>query len=580
MFEEKSVAEKRQYRLPDYKWFTMGAIWTRAEDNDWEYSLDETFSYIPEKVLIVCLSNFEKTPSNATEKLGDIRCKIHFFWKDDEGKIHQPSITDGGVFDVYLKDFFPGIKDINFDGFMEKDTYEGNKLAVSEIRDLVMNQYRYDCDDGKTMFWTVDASEWFDFCYETAENLRNSQRKDILRSMATIAYLQDPDIKKAFEKEAKYFLEPLCISGALGGFVLQISDDNEGSIASSYISGDSSYEMFTVPTDMFNGIARLKIFNFANFIWIVEGDEDDKYCEFQDIAHCVLNGISTLNITFNNVQRIYLDNVNSNNCIITNPQSIKEIKNSNITNLEIKCTDISETINDKTVNKKRKVDNVKILGGQVGLNMSNFDIATIEIENIRFEEFKLKCVEVLEKCKIQAIFNKAPRLIQTIFPTATSFNNSRFLEKGSDAHLEYTHMSALMGKVNNHIEQTRFAEKALETEKDLDHMDCSSKITSYVYGGLFNYGRGLSVPLLMLIFLWLVCALQNWFMVWEQGIFQWMWFNADFGESFQRSTPFALLGMSGVENSEWYHTLQSLISTGLWFMILLAVRNNFKIRWD
>ena len=337
---------------------------------------------------------------------------------------------------------------------------------------------------------------------------------------------------------------------------------------------------------------------------------------------CII--LDNVNIDILNFRNVYNLSIEESN---TNKNSIrKEIILSDVKKIDIKNTFFKEiNINDdydiqiehfNLTNEKYTVDKIHI-------NVENVIMKNFKI--INRPKLKSTCVFSFDNFEVENKMEVESKILlykiyKTKLPLRTSFDGSRF---ELDNNMNFSNMRKIMNSVDNVLEEQRFCKLELRSKRELKDTPWFEKKINFVYEHLFDYGHSIVKPFICLLSIWLVSPISMWLMlpiciciIFPISI--WLMFpificiifpifislistiideekyfsianiisftinklsleTLELGASFIRTLPSGILSFNNC--TQWHHVLQSSISTIFWFFLLLAIRNNFKIRW-
>lgn len=449
----------------------------------------------------------------------------------------------------------------------------------------------------------INMLEWFYFCYSIAPNI--DKFNDAIKSLATITLMNDQFPSEFSDQEI-----------VLGNY-----------IPLDKIKGDPFSEKYTHVRQIIHDILQKNrgrsyffsqmigveknIFHFPNLseikhIKIIGFNVQIKNLYFENIQAInadvlIMENIQANRIDLNKVKYLYADSINIDE---------KMIERGDFTHLDIIGSDyirfddynfnyIAVKPNHKDLETKVNEPIKQIIFENINVKKSRWGYSFV-IENTDIEymyivdkykleySFKFTKVNVIDELIVSAKINNF-YIKDTKFPQTTNFNGSDLKIDAQTASV----MKTMMSELKNHNEEERFAKREFILKRDSDSINKSDRIFHVLYEKLFDCGYSILSPIMWLIGLWFVCSIEisgqalsilflfDWTIkdfLTEAIPLAFSYIDFNFSDSFTHNTPFALLGSYSTPN-EGGQKLQSLLATGLWFMLLLAFRNNFKIRW-
>ncbi|MDG1153824.1 MAG: hypothetical protein P8N25_03075, partial [Alphaproteobacteria bacterium] len=204
----------------------------------------------------------------------------------------------------------------------------------------------------------------------------------------------------------------------------------------------------------------------------------------------------------------------------------------------------------------------------------------INVENVIMKNFKIinrpklksTCVFSFDNFEVENKMEVESKILlykiyKTKLPLRTSFDGSRF---ELDNNMNFSNMRKIMNSVDNVLEEQRFCKLELRSKRELKDTPWFEKQINFVYEHLFDYGHSIVKPFICLLSIWFVFSITE-----DKYVII-----LNLGDSFIRTLPLCILNSNKLDvYTQWHHVLQSSVSTIFWFFLLLAIRNNFKIRW-
>lgn len=343
----------------------------------------------------------------------------------------------------------------------------------------------------------------------------------------------------------------------------------------------------------------------------------NKYLNFP-FKCIILDNVNIDILDFVNVYNLSIEESETNKNSIRKIINLLNVKKTNIKNtffkeIKINSGDDIQIEHFNLTNKKYTVDKIHI-------NVENVIIKNFKV--INRPKLKSTCVFSFDNFEVENKMEVESKVLlekvsETKLPLRTSFDGSRFELKNN---MNFSYMRKIMNSVDNVLEEQRFCKLELRSKRELKDTPWFEKRINFVYEHLFDYGHSIVKPFICLLSIWLVSPISMWLMlpiciciifpisIWFiLGIFFWFIFislistiideekyfsianiisftinklsleTLELGASFIRTLPSGILSFNN--GTQWHHVLQSSISTIFWFFLLLAIRNNFKIRW-
>ena len=437
----------------------------------------------------------------------------------------------------------------------------------------------------------INPEQWLELTSLIASS--NNPIEEKIKSLGTISYIcgVTPRSSLATIYLSNYIPihqfkdNPFASSYMNGIDVMEIEiKENKNYFNIKYIAYPDFTDAFFLNVSNILSNCNIKIIN-ANF-YVRKGLFGYIDCEKCDFA--VINEVKLERLNIKETKQLSINNISSN----------KKDKNSSLTISNTEYVNCADSNFAHILIKGSDSDVKEIIFKDVftkddGVIFLHFEDVTVKAIRITNENKSILNIFDFNGTNITDILTidvniHILNLIQSDLPEKSNFDGCVFEEKSSG---DFSSIRRIMGSHQNYLEEERFSKLELRAKRNLKNTPWFEKKLNRAYEILFDYGYGIWQPLLILGLVWFVFAIdidkffdiktaqnfpyiENFYIVFGQ-----ICDALDLGESFKRTSPFTLFGIGQDCNKEPLHTLQSLLSTALWFMLLLSIRNNFKIRW-
>ena len=321
-------------------------------------------------------------------------------------------------------------------------------------------------------------------------------------------------------------------------------------------------------------------------------------CKYKSSKLMIMNDKeTTIEIKNSDFKDIFIKNIGSDSefkCIILDNVNIDKLDFKNVYNLSIEESDKNKNSIRKIINllNAKKIDIKNTFFKEININddydnkIEHFNLTNekytvdkihINVENVIMKNFKIinrpklksTCVFSFDNFEVENKMEVESKILlykiyKTKLPLRTSFDGSRF---ELDNNMNFSNMRKIMNSVDNVLEEQRFCKLELRSKRELKDTPWFEKQINFVYEHLFDYGHSIVKPFICLLSIWFVFSITE-----DKYVII-----LNLGASFIRTLPSGILSFNN--GTQWHHVLQSSVSTIFWFFLLLAIRNNFKIRW-
>ena len=295
-----------------------------------------------------------------------------------------------------------------------------------------------------------------------------------------------------------------------------------------------------------------------------------------DISKIVCNNLSyksqKLDSTIEKIH-ISVNSSNDNNSLtLSNLNNVTlEINHSQGTDFSGLSSKTSKTIQQNDINEIN-INNIS----KLSLYTKALTIDTIKIHGVKsIEIIKLDNTKVQNSCDItNSNIKQFSRTANMVLPSYTNFDGTAFPIDADHTAL-YMYLKDHFSKIGNSTEALKFTKISLKSKVRLQDTKHDIKLFTILYGCISNYGTSIYKPLLLLILPTIIVpSLYSYYThsSWDIAIIA----------SIKNTIPSALLTIVSTKDAlailliKYFHIIWSM---AMYYLIFLAIRNNFKIRW-